>query len=207
MRIVAGKYRRRKLQSNPGRTTRPITDRVKEILFERLGGELDGERVADVFSGTGTIGLEALSRGASSVVFIENDRKAVDLLRQNVSMLEADDVTLCWPTDVLRCSFRPKNVDHLLPFDLVFFDPPYKMIADIQPGSKLSASLERLARDNVTSPDALLILRASEGEEFTAPDCWTPRRKLTLSRMDIHIFDKHPPDNDSPDSDLPETNH
>ena len=75
MRIVAGKFRRRKLFANPGLKTRPITDRVKESLFERLSGELEGKRIADVFAGTGTLGLEALSRGAKSVVFIESDRR------------------------------------------------------------------------------------------------------------------------------------
>ncbi|MGD9854019.1 MAG: RsmD family RNA methyltransferase, partial [Planctomycetaceae bacterium] len=68
MRIIAGKYRRRKLLTKPGLTTRPITDRAKEPLFERLESHLEGARVADVFAGTGTLGLESLSRGARSVV-------------------------------------------------------------------------------------------------------------------------------------------
>src|SRR6516165_10026496 len=77
MQIVAGKYRHRKLESSPGETTRPITARVKVALFDRLQPELQEARVADIFSGTGTIGLEALSRGAASIVFIESDREAV----------------------------------------------------------------------------------------------------------------------------------
>ena len=84
MRIVAGKYRRRKLAAKQGTTTRPITDRVKVALFARLQNRLEGARVADIFSGTGTLGLEALSRGAASVVFIENDHRAWELLRENV---------------------------------------------------------------------------------------------------------------------------
>ncbi|HLJ10696.1 MAG TPA: RsmD family RNA methyltransferase, partial [Planctomycetaceae bacterium] len=72
MQIVSGKYRHRKLETNPGETTRPITARVKVALFDRLQPVLQQAKVADVFSGTGTIGLEALSRGAASVVFIES---------------------------------------------------------------------------------------------------------------------------------------
>ena len=90
MRIVAGRLKRRKLRTNPGLVTRPITDRAKEMLFDRLG-TFDGERVADVFAGTGTIGLEALSRGASRVVFVEQDRLAHELLRENVAALGVED--------------------------------------------------------------------------------------------------------------------
>src|SRR5262245_1608079 len=108
MQIVSGKYRHRRLETNPGLATRPITARVKVALFDRLGPALQDARVADVFAGTGTIGLEALSRGARSVVFIESDRKAVELLRRNVQALRVEQETLCWHTDASKSSFRPK---------------------------------------------------------------------------------------------------
>ncbi|MEX0715397.1 MAG: RsmD family RNA methyltransferase [Planctomycetaceae bacterium] len=190
MRIVAGKYRRRKLRTNPGLVTRPITDRAKEFLFENLGGELPAIRVADVFAGTGTLGIEALSRGAASVVFVESDRKAHGLLDENVRMLGIGDEALCWRVDVLRCSFRPKGVEHLLPYDLVFFDPPYRMVADIAPGSPLFKSLERLAREGVTSPDAEMILRTPVRAEFECPPAWTRHDVLTISNMEMHRFRK-----------------
>ena len=104
MRIIAGKYRRRKLHSNPGQTTRPITDFVKEVLFEWLGDTVKDKRVADIYSGTGSLGLEALSRGAASVVFIEQDRKAHELLKRNVESIGAEDTTLCWKTNALLSS-------------------------------------------------------------------------------------------------------
>ena len=124
MRIIRGRFGRRKLLSNPGDTTRPITDKVKESLFEYLEDELQGARVADIFAGTGTIGLESLSRGATSIVFFERDRKAVELLRKNVATLKIEDETLCWATDVMKTSFRPKNCEGMTPFDIAFFDPP-----------------------------------------------------------------------------------
>lgn len=190
MRIVAGKYRRRKLRTNPGLVTRPITDRAKEFLFENLGGELPAVRVADVFAGTGSLGLEALSRGAASAVFIESDRKAHILLEENVRMLGIEDEALCWRADVLRCSFRPKGVEHLLPYDLVFFDPPYRMVADIAPGSPFYKSLERLAREGITSPQAEMILRTPDRAEFECPPAWERFDVLAISNMEMHRFRK-----------------
>ena len=196
MRIVAGRFRRRKLATNPGLVTRPITDRVKEILFERLTGEFDEARVADVFAGTGTLGLEALSRGAKSVVFIESDRRAHELLAENVAKLGAGEETLCWRADVMRCSFRPKGVPDFLPYNVVFFDPPYRMVPYIQPGDSLYKALERLGRDDIAAPECLLVFRTPQQAEFTLPPAWTIETALEISSMTIHLFRKIPMTND-----------
>ncbi len=188
MRIIRGRFGRRKLLSNPGDTTRPITDKVKESLFEYLEDELQGARVADIFAGTGTIGLESLSRGANSIVFIERDRKAVELLRKNVATLKVEDETLCWATDVMKTSFRPKNCDGMTPFDIAFFDPPYRMVQDIVPGKLLFKSLERLGREDVTSENALLVFRTPSRAVFQLPDVWQLERRLDYSRMEVHWF-------------------
>jgi len=190
MRIIRGRFGRRKLLSNPGDTTRPITDKVKESLFEYLEDELQGARVADIFAGTGTIGLESLSRGATSIVFFERDRKAVELLRKNVATLKIEDETLCWATDVMKTSFRPKNCEGMTPFDIAFFDPPYRMVQDIVPGKLLFKSLERLAREDVTSANALLVFRTPSRAVFQLPDLWQLDRKLEYSRMEVHWFRK-----------------
>ena len=190
MRIIRGRFGRRKLLSNPGDTTRPITDKVKESLFEYLEDELQGARVADIFAGTGTIGLESLSRGATSIVFFERDRKAVELLRKNVATLKIEDETLCWATDVMKTSFRPKNCEGMTPFDIAFFDPPYRMVQDIVPGKLLFKSLERLAREDVTSENALLVFRTPSRAVFQLPDLWQLDRKLEYSRMEVHWFRK-----------------
>src|SRR5580704_7280919 len=156
VRIIAGEFRRRKLLASPGLTTRPITDRVKEMLFERIGDEIAGRKIVDIFAGTGSLGLEALSRGAQSVVFIESDRRAFELLRQNVAALGVQTRSLCWRTDALRSSFHPKGVDPFLPFDVVFFDPPYRMALALAPGTPMFQALSRLARVPVTAPGARL---------------------------------------------------
>jgi len=190
VRIIAGEFRRRKLLVSPGLTTRPITDRVKETLFERIGDDLVARKIADVFAGTGSLGLEALSRGAKSVVFIESDRRAFELLRQNVAALGVEDRALCWKTDALRSSFRPKGVDPFLPFDVLFFDPPYRMTLELAPGAPLYEALSRLARDTVTAHDALLYFRAPEDAQLHLPECWTLARIHAISSMAIHVYQK-----------------
>ncbi len=190
MRIIAGEFRRRKLLVSPGLTTRPITDRVKETLFEHIGPDLVDRRVADIFAGTGSLGLEALSRGAKSVVFIESDRLAHDLLRQNVAALGVEDRTLCWRTDALRSSFHPKGVDPFLPFDAVFFDPPYRMALELTPEKPMYQALTRLSRETVTAPGASLYFRVPEETELRLPDAWIPERTFAMSTMQIHVFRK-----------------
>lgn len=193
MRIIAGRFRRRKLLANPGMTTRPITDFVKESLFTRLGDWLEGGRVADIFSGTGTIGLEALSRGAASVVFIEKDLKAFELLKRNVTSLgeEAQAACLCWNADIFRCSFRPKgNVEKFVPFDWLFFDPPFAMIDELSPESELFRVLKQLAREDVSSPDARLVLRTPEQAQFVIPDVWELAHHWPFSHMEVFVYRK-----------------
>lgn len=194
MRIVSGKFRRRLLLTNPGDTTRPITDRAKVILFDRLQPLLDtGPRVADIFAGTGTMGLEALSRGAKSVVFYEQNHEAHGLLKQNVETLGAKDQTVCWRTDVFRTSFHPKGCPDFLPYDLIFFDPPYKLASKIQPGSLLYASLERLANPELCSPQAWLIFRCENHAEFEMPPAWVLDQEHRVSKMILYFLRFQPP--------------
>lgn len=188
MRIIRGRFGRRKLLSNPGLTTRPITDRVKETLFEHLHDGLPGQRVADVFAGTGTLGLEAISRGARSCLFVERDPEAFELLRKNVATLCQPEEAMCWSVDVFRTSFRPANAEHLLPLDTVFFDPPYRMVEGIRPGTPLYKSLRRLGRDGITRPGTLLLFRTPDRVQFELPPVWQPYWKLEFSSMDIHWY-------------------
>lgn len=190
MRIIAGKYRRRKLLSNPGETTRPITDRAKESLFQNIEHWLEDKKVADIFAGTGSLGLEALSRGASGAIMIEKDLSAFELLKQNVAMLGIEEIALCWRADVFRCSFKPTGVPHLTPLDVIFFDPPYKMAKEISPGRPLYQALLRLAKSNVSSVQARLLYRISEFEEYEFPSCWQMIEEMKISKMKIIVFEK-----------------
>lgn len=193
MRIIAGKFRRRKLLSNPGLVTRPIIDRVKESLFENVSQRLIGRRVADIFAGTGTIGLEALSRGADCVTFLERDRVAVELLRKNLQTLDCESDTIVWPVDVLRCSFRPKGprAPRFTPFDVIFFDPPYAMVPKMVAGSPLWLALQRLTRPSVTSAGATLVLRVPERANYDLPSAWQVDWSLSMANMEVHVCTLH----------------
>lgn len=192
MRIIAGRFRRRKLQINPGLTTRPIVDRAKQKLFDRLESELKNAKVLDVFSGTGSMGLESLSRGASSCVFIEQDHRAHELLRANVNHLGVEDETMCWRTDALRCSYRPKGLPEFVPFDILFFDPPYEMSrGELKSNTKLFRSLERAADDQVSTPKALLVLRIPEKLDPEIPEQWVyTDLELAIGSMRIRFYEK-----------------
>ncbi len=192
MRIISGRFRGRKLLVNPGQTTRPITDRAKEFLFEHLRRDMEGQRVLDAFAGTGSLGLESLSHGAAGVVFIEQDRQAFERLQRNVAALGVQEECLCWRTDALRSSFRPRGVDHLLPYTLVFFDPPYRMVEQLRPESLLFAALRRVARDTVSAADCRLILRAPERIRPELPPVWQPEKRLEFSTMQFLFYRKQP---------------
>ena len=185
MRIIAGQFRRRTLLTNPGLTTRPIIDRAKVMLFDHIRHRLPGSKVLDVYSGTGTLGFESLS-----VVFCEQDHRAHELLVKNVEMLKVEDRTLCWRVDCLRCSFKAQGGDWY-PYDVVFFDPPYVMIEkDLHPGKLLYRSLDRLTRPELTSDNALLVVRTPTEAKFIMPLAWETTQVLTIASMDIHLMRK-----------------
>jgi 16S rRNA (guanine966-N2)-methyltransferase len=138
MRVIAGIARGVPLTAPRGRTTRPITDRVKETLFGILGERVPEARVVDLFAGSGAIGIEALSRGALSVDFVERDRAAVAVLRANLERTRLGATARVHPFDVERYL----DGEEAGPWDLAFLDPPYETRAMVAP---LRALRPRLA--------------------------------------------------------------
>jgi 16S rRNA (guanine(966)-N(2))-methyltransferase RsmD len=124
MRIIGGTSKGRKLAAVHGRGIRPTSDRVKESIFNILGGDLEGKVVLDLFAGTGNLGLEALSRGASKVLFVDKRRQALGLIERNLAQCGMTDEAEILPTDVLRAVgilSRRKEI-----FDVILMDPPYE---------------------------------------------------------------------------------
>jgi 16S rRNA (guanine966-N2)-methyltransferase len=121
MRIVAGRLGGRRLLAPKGLATRPTTERVREALFAILG-DLAGLRVVDCYAGSGALGLEALSRGASRVVLVENGRSACKVIRSNVDTLAASEHVRLLPQPLERCRSALRDLG---PFDLVLSDPPW----------------------------------------------------------------------------------
>lgn len=170
MRIVAGDWRGRALVAPPGQGTRPTADRVRQALFDMLlhaqwGGReaIEGAVVLDVFAGTGALGLEALSRGAASACFIENDTAALKALRANVAACKAADRTEIFAADVFRVAKGNAA-------SVVFLDPPYGQ-------NLVPRAIGRLREAGRILPGGLIV--AEVGREET----WVPGEPLLAERQ------------------------
>ncbi|MCD7968346.1 MULTISPECIES: 16S rRNA (guanine(966)-N(2))-methyltransferase RsmD [Hungatella] len=151
MRVIAGKARRLLLKTIDGLDTRPTTDRIKETLFNILNPDLPGSTFLDLFSGSGGIGIEALSRGADRAVFIEMNPKAAECIRENLQTTKFTDESIVMNCDVLTGLKRLEGKDYV--FDFVFMDPPYGKELERQVLTFLSAS-------PLISEDTLIIVEA-----------------------------------------------
>ncbi|MFD1168446.1 16S rRNA (guanine(966)-N(2))-methyltransferase RsmD [Oceanobacillus caeni] len=123
MRVVAGNYKGRQLKAVPGKSTRPTTDKVKEAVFQILGPFFDGGSVLDLFAGSGSLGIEALSRGMTKGIFVDKHPKAIHTIKENIKLLKLDDMVEIYRTDAFRALKAAAKRE--LVFDLVLLDPPY----------------------------------------------------------------------------------
>lgn len=143
MRIITGSAKGTKLKTPRGLDTRPTGDRVKESVFNILGEKLVGAKVLDLFAGTGNLGLEALSRGADSALFIDRSSTSINLVRENIGLTKLADKAEVLKGDSLTVLERLMN--RKLQFDLIFCDPPYNkglvqlVLAKIDQGTLLSS--------------------------------------------------------------------
>ncbi|MEH6756380.1 MAG: 16S rRNA (guanine(966)-N(2))-methyltransferase RsmD [Parasphingorhabdus sp.] len=155
MRIIAGKWRGRKIIAPKGETTRPTADRTRERLFSMLTsrlGDFADLQVLDLFSGSGALGLEALSRGAAHCTFVEQDREALKALEKNIATLSADaDVRI---GSVLALGAARK------PYDLILMDPPYETGAG-------AVALSKLGRHGWFAPSSWIAIETSRNEEVS----------------------------------------
>jgi 16S rRNA (guanine966-N2)-methyltransferase len=166
MRIVGGQWRGRRLAAPKGQATRPTSDRVREALFDalsaRLGPDLGGGAVLDLFAGTGALGLEALSRGAASAVFVECDRDALSSLRANIDALGATQRCVVVPGDALGAGLAAARARG--PFALLLVDPPYRMES-----ASVAAAVEELDGAGAVEADAFLAIEHATTSEAIAP--------------------------------------
>ena len=129
MRVIAGIHRGRRLMGPKGQAIRPTADRVKEALFSILGERTIGARVLDLYAGTGSIGIEALSRGAAHVTFVETDREALRLMQSNLKACGVEPSARICSCEVSY--FFRRETDPFHPYDIVFCDPPYQSVRDV----------------------------------------------------------------------------
>ena len=171
MRIIGGTWRSRQLVRPRTHQTRPMPDRVKAALFSMLGsyydvpGRLPPLRVADVFAGSGALGLEALSRGAAMCWFYERDPKALASLRTNQQSLGADDRSAIVIRDGWAAAIRAPDSQ---PFDLILLDPPYRDSTDVSECGAVRQYLDQLSQEEDNRP--VLVLHHSAKVHFTLPD-------------------------------------
>ena len=157
MRIIAGVKRGMKLFSPEDDVSRPILDRVKQSLFDVLYNYNlpEDSHAADLFCGVGSLGLEALSRGASSVTFIENDRQTAKILKKNIEKAAFTEKSTVYITDALNLASLPLTKQPK--FNLVFIDPPYILTKNVDENSPLDKLLKSLV--DLTADDVLIVVR------------------------------------------------
>lgn len=155
MRVIGGKYKGRYLVNFQADHIRPTTDRVKESLFNILQSYIDGAEVLDLFAGTGNLGIEALSRGAQKVTFVEKNPKSLQLIKENLKALKIEEEYEIQKQDVMK--FLKSTGD--LQYDLIFIDPPFteKMAHDV---------MELLCQSQILKPGGILAIESAKKERM-----------------------------------------
>ena len=177
MRIIAGKFRSRQLKSLKELSLRPTSDRLRETLFDILGERVVGSRFFDVFAGTGAVGIEALSRGATKVVFIEKHAPASALIKKNLESLEVWEGTRVLPLDALKGLeiLAKENTDAGGTRDIVFLDPPYAS------AEEYDRVLSFLGSSNLLHENALVI--AEHRRNFDLPEAIGDLERVRVLRQ------------------------
>lgn len=179
MRIIAGKARSLPLKTVPGMDTRPTTDRIKETLFNMISPSIPGAVFLDLFAGSGGIGLEAISRGASSAVFVEQNKKAAACIQENINFthFQSECTLLCM--DVFAAL---RTMEGKYQFDVIFMDPPYNKMLEKQ-------VLEYLINSNLITGDTLIIAEASLETDFSyVEELGYHIIKTKEYKTNVHIF-------------------
>lgn len=154
MRVIAGIYRSRPLAAPRGMATRPTSDRLRETLFDVIGLRVEGARFADLFAGSGAVGIEALSRGAAHVLFVEDNPAAADVIRRNLRSLGIQS-GFTMNRRPLPAALHPRQsaaTGREEGFDIVFLDPPYRAADDYE------STLEALGRPGVLAAEGIVIV-------------------------------------------------
>lgn len=177
-RIIAGMFRGRRIHTPTGPTTRPTSDRIREALFSALAarGVLDGARVLDLYAGSGALGIEAVSRGASAATLVDRDRGAVAAMRRSVADLRLTQVRIQARDVLAYLSGGPSE------HDLAFLDPPYDFGDDI-----LAAVLESLAGGWLAEDALVVVERSARSPEPSWPDGLAPEWDRTYGDTAIRV--------------------
>ena len=177
MRVVTGSARGRRLKELEGMETRPTTDRVKEGLFSALQCDIEGRRVLDLFAGTGQLGIECLSRGAASAVFVDRRKDAVRLVKENLALTGLRDRASVVRGDALEYLRTVRER-----FDLVFLDPPYQ-------AGLLEPALALLTGFDILNPHGIIVAEHPADRVMEAPEApYRIRRTYRYGKIGLTVF-------------------
>lgn len=180
MRVIAGTARSIQLKTLEGLDTRPTTDRIKETLFNILQMDIQGSNFLDLFSGSGAIGIEALSRGAASCVLVDNSKKACECIRTNLMNTRLRDKAIVMETDVITAINR-LNTKGVI-YDIVFMDPPYKLGTEAE-------VLNALVNSQIIDEYSMIIIEAAKNRDFDFVEaCGFSITKIKEYKTNKHIF-------------------
>ena len=164
-RIIAGKFRGRKISFDDAKGLRPTTDRIRETVFNWLQPYLSQSRCLDCFAGSGVLGFEALSRLAESVTFLEQNKKTADNLKQNIDVLDVKNAELYCVDALQWLSLPQSNKNSNKIFDLVFLDPPFAT-------ELLAKACELLDQGGYLAEEAIIYLEHNIDSKIDLPDNW-----------------------------------
>ena len=176
MRVITGSARGRRLKELPGLDTRPTTDRVKEGLFSALQFDIEGRRVLDLFAGTGQLGIECLSRGAESAVFVDKDRAAIQIVKENLK--------LCGLKGTVVQEDALSFLRHCGRFDIIFVDPPYD-------SNLYESVLETVKLVDILSEGGIILCEARRDRalpEMTPP--YRKRKEYVYGKVKLCLYTK-----------------
>lgn len=177
MRIIAGEFKGRRLESPADYSVRPTTDKVKEALFSILSQQIWGSRVLDLFSGTGNLGIEALSRGAAECIFCDSSRDSLRLIKSNIEHCKAQKGARVIPGD-----FRKTLMNLDGQFDIILLDPPYGK-------GFLEPAFELIREQNLLAEDGVIVAEHRREEELPEEFCGFTKnkeRKYGIIKLSIY---------------------
>lgn len=181
LRVISGKNRGTKLLAPEGMATRPTTDRIKETLFNMISFDLPGCTFLDLFSGSGGIAIEALSRGSKEAVLVENNKVALDCIYKNLEKTRLQDKAIVYNIDVE--SSLQKLVQQKKKFDIIFLDPPYAL-------ERIQSILEYIGKEELLEEKGYIILEQSTDKALDHADGLTLIKKKQYKTTTISFFER-----------------
>lgn len=179
MRIIGGKYRGKKLNTPSDNNIRPTTDRMRETLFNMLehgsGPSIRGSNILDLYAGTGALGIEALSRHAEHVCFVDNNFRSIKLIKDNCALIDNPDNVAFISTDSSKMNNRG-NI-----FDVIFIDPPYRK-------NLITPTLENIILQKLINSNGIAVIEYASDEVINIPDGFTEIKKKKMGDATFSIL-------------------